>query len=172
MLNFLRAKNGNIGAQPPSEFLDQMEANMTSLRDSLKSVLDLLAPQLSDHKYDDAMILLGMSPTEFIEPLNRFEVIVLAAALYTRNKGNPFSYTDILELTKRFAGREMNTTMVYKTIEALIGRGLMIQGGKEVNEETGRPARVFSINEFGEQAFRMAILNAAVIKEAIRNNAA
>lgn len=155
----VRGGDGQLGfvdvmAKQPQEF----RCNAT-LR-SISLVLKLLGPTLSSDEHDDAMINAVLSLRSFGDPLTAHEGIVLACALYLERQGQKtFGYTDVLILTDRFDDRPMNTTMVYKTFESLVERGLLDVKGREIHPKSERRVQMFAINERGRRAFRLTVLN-------------
>ena len=144
-----------------------------SVQISLKLIMELLRPALQSSSHDDAMIALALSsPARFVDPLSNHEIIVLACALYMENLGRATDYNDVLDLTQRFSGRAMNTTMVYSTFRALTARGLVEERGRELDEATERLSRTFAINASGKEAFRLAVVNANQLQEFKRSVAA
>jgi hypothetical protein len=127
---------------------------------ALNLLLGLLRPTLQSSLHDDAMIALAISRANFVEPLSKHEVIVLGCILYMEHLGRTTDYNDVLALTDRFRGQALNTTMVYRTFRQLVARGLIDERGRELDESTERLSRTFSINDYGKEAFRLAILNA------------
>jgi hypothetical protein len=137
-----------------------------AVEESLNKVLTLLKPMLQRGQHDEAMAALALSRSEFVEPLSKHEVQVLACALYISASTNrSFSYADILDLTLRYSGREMNITMVYETIKRLArtDRQLIEFSGLAIHPEGGRQSKFYSITELGRAAFKMAILNARLL---------
>ena len=152
----------------PSEKIDASALRKdTAFLDAEVAILELLRP-IRDAKLDDeVMISLAFSETVFVEPLNKHEVIVLACILYreiSRQKNNdadtPFNYVDALMITDKIAGKPMNTTMVYKTLDSLKSRGLIDVFGREQDSRTGRASQGYKINSDGRTALRLAVMNA------------
>lgn len=142
--------------------MDAFEA----MQEALEKVLNLLKPMLRDGQHDEAMACLALSPSEFVEPLSKHEVQVLACALYVEAKEKrSISYADILCLTRQYGGREMNITMVYETIKRLsrADRQLIALSGSAIHAGSDRPSKFYSITELGRAAFKMAILNARLL---------
>jgi hypothetical protein len=130
------------------------------IHESLMKVMELLQPKLLESSHDEAMIALALAPSEFVNPLSKHEVAVLACSLYMEHLGRTVDYNDVLVLTQRFRGRAMNTTMVYNTFRDLQERGLLEEKGRILDERTERLSRSFAINSAGKEAFRLAIVNA------------
>lgn len=130
------------------------------VRHSLNRVMTLLYPAIATADHDEAMIELALSKTDFVDPLSKHEVVVLACGLYNEHLGISFDYNDVLELTTRFRGKAMNTTTVYNTLKNLSSRGLIEEKGREFDAKTERLSKVFTITSVGREAFRLAIMNA------------
>ena len=149
---------------PTREAANNSTSNHTQIarvKASLKDVLDLL--NTDEPKNEDSMIALGLSDDHFVEPLSRHEVSVLASALWTSLKQKRgLVYRDVLSLTRKYNGKAMNLTMIYKTIEKLIARGMLFEVEYQLE---GERSKAYSITEFGRQAFKMAILNAELLKK-------
>jgi hypothetical protein len=140
---------------------------ITAVEASLRQVLTLLKPVLEGRSHDEAMATLVLSEAEFVEPLSKHEVQVLACGLHTAIEANrSFTYSDVLRLTKRFCKREMNITMIYETIKKLSNedRQLIEFGGLMHHPDSERPSRSFYINDIGRAAFKMSIVNARLLK--------
>jgi hypothetical protein len=141
---------------------------------ALDSVLNLLIPIVENAEHDAAMAALILVEHEFTEPLSRFEMKVLACALYKECSTNNqlFDYADILELTDKFSGRSMNITMVYRTIANLVERRLVDDRGRAPAEESSRQTQRFSINTSGRDAFRLSVLMAQHLRNTYGSAAA
>ncbi len=139
---------------------DLPEYNAKRLHALLDEITALLRPAVSVSTHDDAMVALALSSANFVAPLSKNEVIVLACGLYMQHMGKSFDYNDVLALTHRFSGRAMNTTTVYNTFRTLQDRRLVNERGREIDEKTERLSRSFGINTAGMEAFRLAIVNA------------
>lgn len=144
--------------QPPTQ--DEIRAREAQVARSMEAMLSLLLPSIHTNKHDEAMIELGASATTFVEPLSRHEVQTLACGLYLENAGVPMTYHDVLRLTDRFSGKPMNIAMVYKTIERLIERGMLIQHEDLAGDDRSRQ---YSIHGNGREAFRLAVLNSKLL---------
>lgn len=142
---------------PPTDRL-ALEAQVES---SFNAILKLLSPSTEECAHDQAMIELGASSEMFVEPLGKHEVQVLACALYMEERESALQYHDVLSLTDRFAGKAMNITMVYKTIERLIARGMLTQVDSE--DASGNRSRSYRIHGYGREAFRLAVLNSKLL---------
>lgn len=149
-------KNRHIRSAARTHSSFELEAQV---RVSLNKMLALLNPVLEDSAYDDAMIELAFSKDCFVEPLSQNEVSVLAVALYCDRSGVHFGYSDVLSLTARFHGTEMNTATVYRTVMSLVNRGFLSTVGRVKNKYSGRPENVHTITENGKVAFRSALSN-------------
>ncbi|GHD07435.1 hypothetical protein ACFOEZ_03825 [Tianweitania populi] len=137
------------------------------LKQSLETVLRLWEQSDFERELEEAMIALGLYEDWFVEPLNRHEVHVLATSLYSERSGGgaEISYSTVLQVTEQFNGRPMNLAMVYKTIERLMSKGLLDEIINSAEGKAGR-SRLYKINNFGRDAFKMAILNAETLKAA------
>ncbi|MBB3392504.1 DNA-binding PadR family transcriptional regulator [Rhizobium sp. BK275] len=148
-------------SRPPTKERHELEEKAER---SLSAMLALLAPAITTNVHDEAMIELGASAEMFVEPLGKHEVQVLACALYMERQDLPLGYADILKLTDRFTGKAMNITMVYRSIERLIDRGLLCQN--EVVDKGGNRSRTYTIHGAGREAFRLAVMNSQLLAEA------
>ncbi|WFR98705.1 hypothetical protein [Rhizobium tumorigenes] len=148
--------------QPPTA--EQIREREIAIERSMLELLDLLSPTIAGDAHDAAMIALGASAAVFVEPLSRHEVQTLGCALYMEKRGSAFTYHDILRLTDRFSGKAMNLTMVYRTIERLIDRGMLVQ--EDVVTDESERSRRYVIHGLGREAFRMAVLNSKVLAKA------
>ena len=151
--------------QPPTA--DTIRSYEIEVEHSMMKVLDLLSPETN---HEAAMIALGASSATFVEPLSKHEVQVLACALYMEKRTKPLVYYDVLELTDFFSGKAMNLAMVYRTIDRLKERGMLIEDDNVYDD--GDRSRRFKIHGNGREAFRMAILNSKVLANTKRHAAA
>lgn len=134
------------------------------LSQSLCEVMKLINPILDSTLEDAAIAQVMLTKGLYVEPLSWHEFTVLACALYQeRGSDEGFDYGSILELSDRFQGKAMNTTMVYKTMDALEKKGLIASVGKE-RSVRGRAADHFVVTHNGRGAFRMATTNALHLK--------
>ncbi|MGB9370272.1 MAG: hypothetical protein WCE79_30110 [Xanthobacteraceae bacterium] len=124
-----------------------------------KLMMELLLPAAQNSAYDEAMIAIALAEKEFTDPLSHNEVTVLACVLYMEHLGKSADYNDVLRLTYRFRGKEMNATTVYNTFRGLTARKLLNVKGREKKEDDVRPSTAYGINERGKEAFRLAVLN-------------
>lgn len=122
-------------------------------------MMELLLPAARNSTYDEAMIAIALAEKNFTDPLSHNEVTVLACVLYMEHLGKSADYNDVLRLTYRFRGKEMNATTVYNTFRALTARKLVDVKGREKDEDDVRPSTAYGINERGKEAFRVAVLN-------------
>jgi hypothetical protein len=136
------------------------------VRAKLEDVIRLIHPVLTDEQNDKAMIELGLAKNEFIEPLSKNEVIVIACGLHIQKKfGVFFNYRDIANITLNFFQLPMVTATIFNTTERLTAREFLIQEGKVRNDSTGRSGQVFSVSESGRIAFKVAIITSRILKE-------
>jgi len=165
-------------AQPIKEELTKLDVTGIEIHESeivaeVKLSLDRVLNLLDDLEdfHDDAMIALGLSDDHFEEPLSKHEVHVLASALFVATKhSRGLSYVDVLQLTRRYNGKAMNLTMVYRTIERLLDRGMLLTD--ERDEGQNNRARMYSITAHGRKSFRMAVLNAEALRGGLNSEAA
>lgn len=151
----------------------QHEDRRRAINNSLKDVLDELRPIVQKIANDQALAQLVLSEPDFIEPLSRFEMKILACGLYKHCATNePFDYSDVLHLTDKFAGKAMNVTMIYRTIAELVERGLVVDEGRASDERSGRPTNKFSVSYAGREVFRLSVLSAQQLKNARESAAA
>jgi DNA-binding PadR family transcriptional regulator len=136
------------------------EAEAT-VKHSLYNLLSLIPTSVHQPNHDDAMVQIGMSEDEFVDPLSRPEVQILACALWLEKHEKPLDYNEVVSLTARFSSRPMNVATLYKTIERLIGREMLRADASEEND--GRMRR-YKITQHGKAAFRMAVLNAGLLR--------
>jgi DNA-binding MarR family transcriptional regulator len=150
---------------PPAEDENDWNAKSQSLDESLSAVMDLIKPIISSTLHDAALAHVMLENDLFVEPLTWHEFTVLACALYQEKRtiGEGFDYGSVVELTDRFRGKPMNTTMIYKTVVALQERGLVASIGKE-RSARGRVADHFVVTANGRAAFRLATSNALFLK--------
>lgn len=151
----------------------QQEDRRKAINSSLEDVLDALRPIVQRIAHDQAMAQLVLSEPEFIEPLSRFEMRILACGLYKHcATSDSFDYSDVLHLTDKFAGKAMNVTMIYRTIADLIERGLVKDEGRAADERSGRPTNKFSVSSGGREVFRLSVLSAQQLRNARESAAA
>ncbi|MBZ9658472.1 hypothetical protein LB523_05400 [Mesorhizobium sp. ESP-6-4] len=133
--------------------------HLEALENSLGQIKRML-----DNSEEDVMVQLGFSNAAFEEPLNRFDMKVLACEIHVQRKENRFmTPKDVMMLTYQFTREPMNGTMIYKTIERLLDRGMIeykgvVGAGKNIS-------RMYGITEYGRRAFKMAILNARILSK-------
>ncbi|WP_421594345.1 helix-turn-helix transcriptional regulator [Shinella sp. M27] len=113
------------------------------------------------------MIHIGVNGDYFVEPLGQHEVQALGCALYLQKRHKVLTYLAIHQITDQFAGKAMNTPMIYKSLNRLVARGLLI-GDDQAQTESGEPLRTkaYRITESGKEAFRLAIMNARILAAA------
>lgn len=151
-----RQAPASLSAHPPT--LDRRILE-DAVKHSMTSVLTLLGDVVASD--DEAMIAIGASADHFVEPLGKHEVQLLACALYMEKQDQPLVYQDVLRLTDRFSGRAMNITMIYRTVERLIERGMLVQG--EAVDGSGDRSRTYRIHGQGREAFRLAVINSQLL---------
>lgn len=157
----------------PSLFKSPAESKIDQINKSLvRSMVDIFSqlPHYSHIEIDDYMISRSfLSSREEGEPLNRFEIEVLASAVYKEHmyRLEKFDYNDIMLITLDFSGKAMNTTTIYNTIQRLIARRLIEYHGKEFRVESGRSSTNYKLNDEGRLALRMAYSNCKYL-EAVR----
>ncbi len=147
--------------QPISLASSERERLERAVASSMDALLGLLSSSVGSNTDDEAMIELGATSDMFIEPLTKHEVQVLACALYMDKQMLPLAYGDILRLTDRFSGKAMNITMVYKTIERLVDRGLLALD--ESRDGGSNKFRIYKIHGSGREAFKLAVLNSRLL---------
>ena len=155
------SENGDTGA----DSLRRQDGNSECLERSLSDVMVLINPIITSTVNDSALVEAMLADDLYGEPLSKHEFTVLACALYNelRTVGAGFDYGKVVELTDRFRGRPMNTTMIYKTVVALETRGLIASIGKDKSAR-GRAADHFVVTNNGRAAFRLATSNALFLK--------
>ncbi|ESY06766.1 hypothetical protein X753_10350 [Mesorhizobium sp. LNJC399B00] len=132
---------------------------LEALENSLGQIKQMLDRESVE---DDAMVEFGFSNANFEEPLNRHDMKVLACELYVLKKFRRcMTPKDVMGLTYEFTGDPMNGASIYKTIDRLVGRGMIKNTG--VVGEGKNLSRMYGITEYGRRAFKMAILNARIL---------
>ncbi|MGY3482184.1 hypothetical protein ACVW1C_000067 [Bradyrhizobium sp. USDA 4011] len=144
-----------------------------SLDKCLSDVLEQIEPIIHSTLRDSSIAALMLEDDLFVEPLNKFEFTVLACGLFNEHRtvGQGFDYGTVVELTDRFQRKAMNTTMIYKTMVALEGKGLIANIGKD-RSSRGRAADHFVVTHNGRTAFRLATSNALFLKSSRESVAA
>jgi len=155
--------NASAGTPPERRTRTREELERTVV-DSMKSALSLIEPCLASDAYDDAMIHLGVNGDYFVESLGQHEVQTLGCALYMQKRGKALTYLAVHQITDQFAGKAMNTPMIYKSLNRLVARGLLI-GDDQAQTEGGEALRTkaYRITDSGKAAFRLAIWNARIL---------
>lgn len=153
----------SLNRKPP----DREEAAAAVVH-SLFNLLSLIPPSVHQPNHDDAMAEIGMSEDNFVDPLSRPEVQILACALWLEKHNKMLDYNEVVSLTARFSSRPMNVATIYKTIERLIARNMLRADLGDLND--GRMRR-YKITPHGKAAFRMAVLNASLLRANARSAA-
>lgn len=136
-----------------------------SLDTCLSEVLEQIEPIIRSTLRDSSIARLMLEGDLFVDPLNKFEFTVVACGLFNEHRtiGQGFDYGTVVELTDRFHRKAMNTTMIYKTMVSLEGKGLIANVGKD-RSSRGRAADHFVVTNNGRTAFRLATSNALFLK--------
>jgi hypothetical protein len=83
----------------------------------------------------------------------------LGAGLYKQisDEADTFDGSDVLILTRRFAGEAMPLNTVYRALEELTGQGLVESRGLGINANK-RPSQQYAVNTNGQRALGLAIM--------------
>ncbi|MDV4155252.1 hypothetical protein [Rhizobium brockwellii] len=106
----------------------------------------------------------------FPDALARHEIQVGLIALLLERSGRALTYQDVLKFTDKYSGKAMNITMVYRTIERLVARAVLVE--VDFIDSAGSRAKSYRIADGGSDVIRLAVVNARVLAQQQRKLAA
>lgn len=138
----------------------------------VEDVLTRLSPIIKGQR--DYDLIQYVSSNRFVEPLDRFEIRVLAVGVLASimSEEGVFGYREVLRSVDGVNNRPMSLATIYKIFGSLEERELLHNLGPAEDAETGRVSKRYKITDLGSSVFRVAVAGLKLLESGQNKDAA